>query len=131
MCSGQVEIGGKVAGFRIVESQELPDGRWRAVVEVDGPPPVQGRTEPAVNVVLTHYLQFRSGMVASRQRCLSHEAHLQEELTEATESVREAISEELKACRADIALIERALADLEEKTASRLTRLVPTSSPNE
>jgi hypothetical protein len=129
--SDRVEVGGQVAGFRVIGSQELPDGRWRAVVEIEAPAPAQGRTEWSVSAVLTGYLQFRSGMLASRQRCLNHEARLQRELAEAMESVRGQIDAELRVCRADIALIERALADLEEKTANRLTGLTPTSSPSE
>jgi hypothetical protein len=123
--SGQITVRGKIAGFRVIESNELPDGRWRAVVEVTVPP---AEARGQVDVLLTDYLQFRSAMMASLHRCKGHEARLQHELAEATEAIHTQIDAQLRACRADAAIIDRALADLEAKTASRLSALCATTS---
>jgi len=125
---GEIHFTGRIAGFRILESQELPDGRWRAVVEVDLLGPSEKR-ETSINAVLTEYLQFRSGLVLSRQRCREHEARLQRDLEEAAEALRVPITQALQACRADLAVIDRALEDLETKAANRLTAITTTSSP--
>ncbi len=118
--TGQVELRGQVAGFRIVDSRELPDGRWQATVEVELPKaPRPCRAEP-VGPILNDYLLFRSGMMLSRQRCQAQEARLQHELESAVETIRTQIDRQLRECRADLAVIDRALADLEEKTVNRL-----------
>jgi len=126
---GQIAVGGRIAGFRIVESQELPDGRWRAGVEVTMPPDEAQQPTDPVSVVLTDYLQFRSAMLASRERCRRHEARLQQRLNEPVESIRSQVDAQLRACQADIAVIDRALADLEERTTRRLGLSETTSSP--
>ncbi|MBN1343512.1 MAG: hypothetical protein JXQ73_12565 [Phycisphaerae bacterium] len=129
--TGTIEIQGRPASSRVVELDELPDGRWRAVVEVTLPVEPEAPESDVVGEVLTDYLLFRAELVRSREKCMINETCLQLELKAAVESARQAIQEALETCRADMTVIDRALADLETETIKRLsvTTTTTTSSP--
>ena len=125
--SGTIEVHGRVGSFRVLESQELPDGRWRSVVEVCVPParPAEVRPDP-IGQVLTDYLELRNALVLSREECRTAAGQLERELAEVAESVRRATSTALHRCRADLHVIEWALSDLETKTVTRLSETTTT-----
>lgn len=127
--TGRVEVRGEISGFRVLESRELPDGCWRAVVEVTLPAAPAGRRVQPISVILTDYLQFRSGLLWSRCKRVRHQDRLARELEAAEKAVREMVAEELRNCRADLVVIDRALADLETKTVGRLSAPGAASAP--
>ncbi len=119
--SGVIHVRGRAAGFRVLETQELPDGRCRAVVEVTLPASATVTTRTPVETVLTDYLEFRSGLLRSRHRCLEAQARLEQEIAQAEASARQIIAEALETSRMDTRIIDRALEDLEAKTVIRLS----------
>lgn len=113
---GTIEIQGRITSSRLLEEQELPDGRWRAVVEVTVPHVSVTTFRERVEQVLTRYLEFRNGLLRSKQELLGIQASLNRDLAEADADAREAIEAALQGCQADLRVLDRALEDLEAKT---------------
>jgi len=128
--TGHIQIQGRIAGLRVLETQELPDGRCRAVVEVTLPVEAGRQRPDPIGEVLTDYLQSRSDLLRSRQKCVARQAQLEGELGEATASIRQSVAAALKACQFDLTVIDWALADLEAKTVNRLPGPTTTSGPS-
>ena len=128
--SGEIHIQGQTGSFRMIETQELPDGRWRAVVELTLAGEHCRPPADPIDQALTDYLQFRAGLLLSKQRCLARQDWLERQLAEAAEPKRPAVETKLQTCRADLAVIDRALADLEAKTVTRLSPPTTASKPS-
>ncbi len=128
--SGEIHIQGRTGSFRMIETQELPDGRWRAVVELTLAGEYDRSPADPIDQVLTDYLQFRGGLLLSKQRCLARQTWLERQLAEAADPQRSEVEAKLHACRADVAVIDRALTDLEVKTVNRLSPPTTASKPS-
>ncbi len=130
--NGTIEMRGRVTSSRLIDEQELPDGRWRAVVEVTVPPMVITTFRERVGQVLTRYLEFRNGLLRSRQDILDIRAGLQHDLDAAEGDARQAIEAALQGCQADLRVLDQALDDLEAKTLRQLEppSTAPTSEPS-
>ncbi len=127
---GVIELDGRVSVSKVLESRELPDGRWRAVVEVQLQEPTSSPAPPTrAEVVVTDYLMLRDALERSREACLAEIERLRRETAAATQALENVVVTDLETARADLKIIDRALEDLETKTILRLSPTTTASAP--